>query len=121
MRQRRRLQRRQLLRDRRSAVAESEPVRLALLRRDLSVPAVAILLSSFLALADVDDPQIGDAIARILDHIRYQAAAQPLWGSIEVDGADDLVIIVEPIDARARQSLAGVGRFGRPQVLWWDE
>jgi hypothetical protein len=64
---------------------------------------------------------VRDAIARVLEHIRYQAGAQPLWGTIEVDGADDLVIVVEPIDAHQRESLGRVAVLERPEVLWWDE
>src|SRR4051812_16820912 len=132
MRRRRRVQRRQLLRDGRTAVAESEPVRHALLRRDVAVPAltrvaliVATLLVAWPARADVapdfDDPEVRDAIARVLEHIRFQSGARPLWGTIEVDGADDLVIVVEPIDARQRESLGRLAAFERPEVLWWDE
>jgi hypothetical protein len=137
MRRRRGLHRRQLLRDRRTAVAESEPVRHALLRRHVAVPALTrlaaiapplLVATCLLASAahadlapDLDDPQVRDAIARVLEHIRYQAGAQPLRGTIEVDGADDLVIVVEPIDVHQRESLGRVAVLERPEVLWWDE
>jgi hypothetical protein len=139
MRRRRGVHRRQLLRDGRTTVAESEPVRHALLRRHVAVPAltrgaapllVATLAGATLLVAsaaradiapDLDDPQVRDAIARVLEHIRYQSGGRPLWGTIEVDGADDLVIVVEPIDAHQRESLGRVAAFERPEVLWWDE
>jgi hypothetical protein len=132
MRRWRRLHRRQLLRDGRTAVAESEPVRHALLRRHVAVSALTriTLMAATLVVAtparadlapDYDDPQVRDAIARVLEHIRYQSGRPPLWGTIEVDGADDLVIVVEPIDRHQRESLGRVAAFERPEVLWWDE
>jgi hypothetical protein len=72
---------------------------------------------------DDADVRIREIIDRVLASYGYRRAPSPreCCGHLEVDGSDDLVIVVEPIDGGTRKELAERGPKGSSDVMWWDE
>ena len=89
--------------------------------------AIALVASLFAATARADDDdsdvRVRDIIDRVLASWGYRRAPTPgeCCGHIEVDGGDDLVIIVEPLEAATRRQVAARGPRGSSDVMWWDE
>jgi len=87
--------------------------------------ALALVCASTARADDVDDidPQVRALLDRVLASYGYHRGPSPRdhWGRVEVDGRDDVVIIVEPIEGAARRELADSGAKGLPDVMWWDE
>jgi hypothetical protein len=89
--------------------------------------AIALVASLFAATARADDDdsdvRVRDIIDRVLASWGYHRAPTPgeCCGHIEVDGGDDLVIVVEPLEAATRRQVAARGPRGISDVMWWDE